>query len=344
MILAGINYHYFAPEPYTQGRAIFRVTVEDFAAQLELLGRGFEFVSRDDVAAAVAAERTLPDRACLITFDDGLREQHELALPVLERLGVPAVFFPSGLPLVEGRALHVHKVHWLREHVPDEELLAELEGEIPELEAIYAAAAEKATRSYRYDTPAAATLKYLLNAGLPPARSQAVVDRLFERHHGDEAGFAAELYMGPEQVRELELSHAAVGAHSHTHSPLALLEPDALRADLERGGRAIEEITGAWPQVISYPYGSQVAVSSEVARAAEAAGFRAGFTMERALNRSLEEPLLLARLDMNDAPGGRKPLFEIEGGELVIGEGMSAGRERYFAEETPAGVSPPTGS
>jgi len=54
--------------------------------------------------------------------------------------------------------------------------------------------------------------------------------------------------------------------------------------------------------------------------------------MERALNRGLCEPLLLARLDTNDVPGGKRPLLDIEGEEAVTRTGMTAARERYFDE------------
>src|SRR2546421_7479219 len=68
-----------------------------------------------------------------------------------------------------------------------------------------------------------------------------------------------------------------------------------------------------------------ISVDLRVARRTAAAGFRVGFTMERALNRTLEEPLLLGRLDANDAPGGKRPLDEIP-----------PARSRYFAEAAPA--------
>src|SRR5947208_14231151 len=87
MILLGVGYHYVAAEPPAAPRAIFPVTVDGLAAQLELVGRSFEFVSRDELLAAVDGDASLPERACVVTFDDGLRCQLDLALPVLERLG-----------------------------------------------------------------------------------------------------------------------------------------------------------------------------------------------------------------------------------------------------------------
>src|SRR5207248_8806066 len=91
----------------------------------------------------------------------------ELAVPVLERLGVPAIFFVAGRPLAERRALYVHKVHALRESVPDAELLR--------LAGADDVSAEVAQEHYSYDEPDAARLKYLLNMALPLEEREALV-------------------------------------------------------------------------------------------------------------------------------------------------------------------------
>ena len=309
-----MGYHYVAAEVPAEPRAIFPVSVGALGAQLELLGRSWEFVSRDELLAAAAGEATLPERGCAVTFDDGLRCQAELALPVLDELGIPAIFFVPGKPLAEGRVLHVHKVHALRERVDDAELL-ELVGaeDVPE---------DVAREHYRYDAPQAARVKYLLNMALPADERDRVVGAAFAEVFPDEAAFAAELYMSRDQIRGLASS---VGAHSYAHEPLALLPPDELDRDLERCTTLLEEITGVRPRAFSYPHGTASTVDVGTARRLAAAGFRVAFTMERALNRSLDEPLLLGRLDANDAPGGRRPLDEIP-----------AGRTRYFEEAVPA--------
>jgi len=309
-----VGYHYVAAEVPAEPRAIFPVSVGALGAQLELLGRSWEFVSRDELLAAAAGEATLPERGCAVTFDDGLRCQAELALPLLERLGIPAIFFVPGKPLAEGRVLHVHKVHALRERVDDAELL-ELVGaeDVPE---------DVAREHYRYDAPQAARVKYLLNMALPADERDRVVGAAFAEVFPDEAAFAAELYMSRDQIRGLASS---VGAHSYAHEPLALLPPDELDRDLERCTTLLEEITGVRSRAFSYPHGTASTVDVGTARRLGAAGYRVAFTMERALNRSLDEPLLLGRLDANDAPGGRRPLDEIP-----------AGRTRYFEEAVPA--------
>lgn len=326
MILLAVNYHYVAAERDPAARAIFPVTTSELGAQLETLGRAFEFVSRDDVLRAVRAGSALPERSCLVTFDDGLRSQFELALPVLERLGVPGLFFVPGRPLAERRALYVHRIHRLRELVPDGELAELLEARS------LAVSTEAATVHYAYDTPEAARVKYLLNVALPLGEREAVLAEASAHVELDEEALCDELYMPAEQVRELEVKHAAVGAHSFAHEPLALLDADTLRRDLEASSAVLERVTGRRPAAISYPHGSLEAVTPEVAQAAAEAGFAVGFTMERALNRSVEQPLLLARVDANDAPGGTRPLFHLDGPEPRVRPGMSGARVRYLQE------------
>ena len=63
-------------------------------------------------------KKLLPEKSCLITFDDGLKSQYENALPLLEKLKVPAIFFVNALPYAEERACLIHKVHYSRANLP----------------------------------------------------------------------------------------------------------------------------------------------------------------------------------------------------------------------------------
>jgi peptidoglycan/xylan/chitin deacetylase (PgdA/CDA1 family) len=295
-MLLAVGYHYVAEHAPEEPRAIFPVTTEALAAQIEELSREYELVGRDDLLAAVTDDAHLPDRACVLTFDDGLRCQHELALPVLQGLGAPAIFFVPGRPLGERRVLEVHKLHALREQLADDELRARLPADLPEVPA------EEAQAHYRYDIPEAAALKFLLNIRLPAGRRRELVDALFAAEFPDETAIADELYMDRDQVAELEREHHAVGAHSYAHQPLATLSNGELEDDLERVTRLLEEITGSRPRAFSYPYGTPETVDTRVAAEVGTAGYRVAFTMRRAVNENLAEPLLLGRLDTNDLP------------------------------------------
>ena len=65
-----------------------------FRAQLEgLLDAGLTPVSFEHLVAAIEGWAELPDKAFVVSFDDGWLDQIDGALPVLQDLRVPAVFF-----------------------------------------------------------------------------------------------------------------------------------------------------------------------------------------------------------------------------------------------------------
>jgi peptidoglycan/xylan/chitin deacetylase (PgdA/CDA1 family) len=345
MTLLAVSFHYIAERPGAEPRAIFPVGVADFRRQLEELGRTFEFVSRDQLLAAVAGEGALPALGCLITFDDGLAEQFQHALPVLERLGVPGVFFVGGKPATERRPLHVHRVHHLRERLSPDQFDRLLDEHLRELGVSPPAVPpDRASRMYRYDDPPAACLKYLLNVALDVHTRERLIAAMFAAVVADEGAFCDELYMSRAQIDELERRHRALGSHGYDHRALGTLTASEVAVDVERGAAFVEQVTGSRPRIFSYPYGSADAVTPANAEEAARAGFRVGFTMERALNASLREPLLLARVDANDAPGGRQPLFRPEGDRIVVADGMAPTRRRYLDEpEDPATRTAPAG-
>jgi peptidoglycan/xylan/chitin deacetylase (PgdA/CDA1 family) len=313
-MLIAVNFHYVRPVFDAPYPGIHGITPARFGSQLELLGKAGQFVSGSDILDAIHGTRRLPERSLVVTFDDGLREQYEHAVPVLRRLGIPALFFVNTRPIETGTVSSVHKIHQLRSQVAPGEFTERL---------IAAAAdhgialtskgdADKGIEHYKYDTPEAARLKYLLNFTLSAADRDALVEVLFDDIFGTrEAMMSRELYMGREQIAELA-REGSIGTHAHEHLPLGLLSREEAGRQLAQSVRLLDEWTGRRPFALSYPYGSREASSPQVAAAAAEQGIELAFTMERAANRDLAAPLHLARFDNNDLPGGKAARFELE--------------------------------
>ncbi|MGB9777082.1 MAG: polysaccharide deacetylase family protein [Anaerolineae bacterium] len=92
-------YHFVGRETLERnGHSIsrFNVTAADFEAQLLLLKQlGYHPVTVSEIAAVLEGKATLPQRPVAITFDDGWREQYDVAFPILQRYGMRATFFVS---------------------------------------------------------------------------------------------------------------------------------------------------------------------------------------------------------------------------------------------------------
>lgn len=313
-MIVGIGYHYVRPDFSQPHPGIFGLTPEDFRAQLEHLGRLADFVGPDDLRAALRRGRPLPQHGWLVTFDDGLREQYEHALPVLEQLGIPAFFFANTQPLSECRPVLVHLTHLLRSQVSSGDLALAIEHACAEL-GVNAAATDDAAAlgHYAYDTPDAAKVKYLLNFGLPEHDRQRVVDWCFDHLLGwDRAQVCADLYMLPGQLVELA-RRGWLGSHTHSHRPLGSLSAMEAERDIRVSIDLLAEWTGSRVDAIGYPYGSFAACPPWLAGIGARLGLTMGFTMERAGIDGAAPALLMPRCAPNDLPGGSAPRWPDRG-------------------------------
>lgn len=88
-----LMYHEIAEPSETTSRLAVRPT--DFAAQLaHLHAEGFVTITASALAAAFAGDtRELPERAVVLTFDDGFADFHTNALPLLQEHGFTATLF-----------------------------------------------------------------------------------------------------------------------------------------------------------------------------------------------------------------------------------------------------------
>lgn len=75
-----LNYHSVGTAPDS-----LTVSPEQFAEHMEWLASAHDCISLDDAVR--------DGQGIAVTFDDGLRDQYENAVPVLRRLGIPATFF-----------------------------------------------------------------------------------------------------------------------------------------------------------------------------------------------------------------------------------------------------------
>jgi peptidoglycan/xylan/chitin deacetylase (PgdA/CDA1 family) len=86
-----IAFHDIVDQPADLGSDA--VTTRTFVQFLDWLkGTGWEAVSLNDVSAAARGERRLPDKAILLTFDDGYRSHYTRVFPLLKAYQFPAVF------------------------------------------------------------------------------------------------------------------------------------------------------------------------------------------------------------------------------------------------------------
>lgn len=258
--LCVVNYHRILarPDPLLDSEP----DVAAFRWQMALLAECFHVMPLRAALAALDAG-SLPPRTVCITFDDGYRSVHELALPVLEEFGLPAtVFVTSG---------HVGKGSMWNDRI------------IKAVQALPAGALDLSDLGLpRYplatdaDRKRAAAGLTEASKYLPPPARAALVERLAElAGTGDAPG----LMLTPEMVVDLDRRGVEIGAHTVTHPILTSLDDAAARAEIRNGKQELEALIGKPVRLFAYPNGKagKDFDARHVAMVREA-GFDAAFT------------------------------------------------------------------
>jgi peptidoglycan/xylan/chitin deacetylase (PgdA/CDA1 family) len=295
------NYHYIRPNFDAPFSSIFGMTPRQFEKQLRLLKNEADFIHPKDLVSNYENVLSSKSNYYLVTFDDGLKEQYQYALPILDQLDIPAIFFVNSINCQEKKVTTVHKIHLLRSVLRSEIIL----NEVHQLTKFSLSETEKvhAKSVYRYDENDAAALKYLLNFKMSFDEQERFVALLFQDKF-DENEVLASLYMTKEMIMDLA-QRGLLGSHTHHHYPLGLLPQKEIEFELKNSKDYLENLTNTNVDIVSYPYGSKEACTDLVATLAEKADYKLGFTTQRGSNSSSDNALLLNRYDCNDLPGGK---------------------------------------
>jgi len=191
-------------------------------------------------AAALLQQNRLPPRALAITFDDGYADNAEIALPILQRAGLPATFFVATGFLDGGRMFNDTVIECLRATSLERVDLGDFGLGV---RVLGSAAARRAVIEELLPR-----VKYL---GL--AEREPFLERLL-RQCG-QPKLPHDLMMRSEQVVQLHRAGMAIGAHTVRHPILRLLPDDEARAEIARGRTTLEDLIGARVELFAYPNG-----------------------------------------------------------------------------------------
>lgn len=300
-MLTVTNYHYVRNDFSSDYPSIFGVTPEVFENQLSLLQKTGKFIDSNELINNAEAIITSKESYYLVTFDDGLKEQYKLALPILDTLNIPAIFFVNSYNHSDKKVSQVHKIHLLRSILSPEDIITKFN--LTEQNSLSVLETHKATKHYIYDDSKTAELKYLLNFKFSNLQVKDNINSLF-KFFFDEEKVVQNLYMNTNELKNLS-KRGMLGSHTHSHKALGLLAEDEIEFELTFSKQYLENLTESKINLIAYPYGSKEACTAEVAFLAKKVGYDFGFTTNQEINSDLAQPLLLHRFDCNDLLGGK---------------------------------------
>lgn len=213
----------------------------EFEKRLQWLSSWFNILPLDEAVTRLA-QRSLPARAAAVTFDDGYADNFTVALPILQRLGVPATFFIATGYLDGGRMWNDTIIQSIR-HCGKERL---------DLSAIGLGVHDLTSADHIRSVidRIVSGLKYLQ----PEQRSEAA------DHVARVAGcrLPDDLMLRSEHVRAMRRAGMLIGAHTVTHPILAQVDADAARQEILHSKHHLESLLQERVGLFAYPNGKPV--------------------------------------------------------------------------------------
>lgn len=319
-----VTYHYVRPR---NSDGVTGLSPEHFEHQLARAKRSTRFVTLAEFIALEAQPSDGPagltlqiegKRAGLVTFDDALLDQWTHALPVLEKLGVPAVFFVPMRPFSDeqDRWTTQHLLHALAQHMGWRALEQAVHEQLRAMGLAVEVDRAAADRLYHYEVPHKRALKWTLAFGLSADQASDAVRRINNRSAGLDP---TDWFMSRRQVVALQDMGHAVGGHGFDHVPYTALTPRAQLADMQRAQRWMTSLLGAMPRALAFPFGRG---DAQTLRLAQLCGYTRCFTTDD----RTDACALDALLDRSDAARalGRSCVGEPRAGTQPAARGSAA--------------------
>lgn len=300
-----LTYHrVLAPEAVHQSwsHPAIVVTRPTFAMHMRLLRREFNVVSLDEFVDRVESQRPFEPNSCLVTFDDGWRDTHDEAWPILREYRIPAVVFLST------GFIGAEHMFW------QEEIGAAL------LEAWRQAREDGAFRHRAHAQLAEHGLEGMLDADESSSRNTALaivrevkgravdaqpIVQALRALNGARPRMPVDAFMDWDQVREMYAGGIAFGGHGVSHRLLPALSADEVRDEVTRSRRDIEARLGAGVTAFAYPNGDW---NPGVADAVRHAGYAVAFgTAEGPVETA--DRYALRRVNMHEGPTAHPSMF-----------------------------------
>jgi peptidoglycan/xylan/chitin deacetylase (PgdA/CDA1 family) len=265
-----------------------------FRRHLSWLKDEFHIIGIGEMQEALQNGKPMISNGCLITFDDGWKDNYDFAKGPLVEEGIPAtIFLPYdyiGEDQVFWQEEMLARFSQLNESTDDADkvLLKQLTG----IEGV--------------------TDKHNLRSAVTAMKSQdykeiyATLECLREHQKDKPVNLKNDAYMTWQQVEEMAASNINFGSHSLSHRILTQIDHEEARHEISESKRLLEKQLGSEVNAIAYPNGNCNPVIEKIV---DESGFQVGFIMGGGYVSQDSNPMALPRVNVHTNNSRNKPLF-----------------------------------
>ncbi len=304
------SYHYVRDLENSRYPRIHGLDYKLFVKQIEFFETFMNPVTMEEVIDALVNKTRLPERAVLLTFDDGYIDNYTFVLPVLKEHHIQGSFFIPGKTFTENVLLDVNKIHYIQASDDNKKIQNRLlekldyyrgsEFSYPSNEELLSMYAKPTC----FDTPETMFTKGVLQRGITERLRNIIASELFEEFVGiSEDKLAREIYMNREQIRLMKDVGMFIGIHGYDHYWLGHLDEKDMKRDIDNALDVMSEFISIDSWVMNYPYGDyNLAVEKYIERKGAVLALTDDIEHLRIADLDVENPFEIPRFDCNDFP------------------------------------------
>ncbi|WP_413717408.1 polysaccharide deacetylase family protein [Silicimonas sp. MF1-12-2] len=219
----------------------------NFRAQIRFLSLIGARVLSVEEAVRRTRDGTLPPRSVVVTFDDGFKNNIDVALPVLTKAGMPATIYVNTAFTDTAKSTWASRLTFALSNTEKSSL--SFHGEEFDLSSPAARVETKKTLS--------AFIKENM-AGEPWTALDEIEASLDVEVDPDFPSDSIFRMLGADQIREAsDAGHVSFAAHTRRHPIVSALDDDALLEEIDGSIKDIERITGRPTASFAFPNGRQ---------------------------------------------------------------------------------------
>jgi len=254
---------------------VYSCTAESLEQYLVFFKSNFKVINIEQLCGILDKGEPINEKLALITFDDGYRDNFDLAYPLLKKHNIPASFFITTsliesdcVPWWDEIAWHIKQCggQSIKLSPWDDSIIIDNPVSIHAIRAIL----KRIKSTPKLIEQQLQELRAISNKEVPKDLSN-------------------NLFMDWTQLKTLSQDGIDIGAHSHTHRVLSSLSEEELIFELSESKKLLENNLKKQIKSVSYPVGSQSAYNKEMFVLLKELEYQVGFSFQSLINSKLNE-------------------------------------------------------
>jgi peptidoglycan/xylan/chitin deacetylase (PgdA/CDA1 family) len=278
LIPHGLMFHHFHSQKHLKGQgSISAETLDDM----------IQFVGRENILPAEewyrrAISGTLKGDLC-ITFDDNLRCQYDVALPVLNHYGITAFWFVYTSPL-QGvlERIEVYRNFRFSHFKNIKEFYQSFNKAVEQSkyqkqveEALQLFRPEEYLQEFQFYTEEDKVFRYTRDRVLGIKSYNEIMEQMLNHHNVDVEKLRDILWMDKKQIKSLKQNGHVIGLHSHTHPTyMGRLSKQEQEDEYHTNSKILTQVLHEPPLTVSHPCNSY---NQETLQILKSLGVQIGF-------------------------------------------------------------------